>query len=525
MNLIRFTISNGGEYSDETVLRLLEIATTNLDAQLDARKLIPSNPSIPQLYTITEDLSNSAINSLPENTDGVIVPMGITAQSGNFTITPILQTLETGRRIYLTDNNNATEIEIKQGVGYNFYYAGGTNNNRFELRFEMNHAPIVNVPLEDKSILEDAEFIYTMPAETFTDIDEGDIINYQAHLFSETAMPEWLNFNNITQTFTGTPKNENVGTYTIEIIATDSYDKTVSQTFDIEVINVNDAPYLNIPIEDNSTLEDAEFIYTMPAETFADIDEGDIINYQARLLNETVMPEWLSFNHTTKIFSGTPENENVGTYTIEIIATDSYDETVSDVFDIKVINVNDAPYLNISIEDVIINANENYQFSIANNTFIDVDENDILRYNTSETGSSILPSWLSFNNEKRTFFAEPTNIDVGEYSILVEAIDQLGAYDTDEFMITVIGTTNINDLNNNITISPNPTSGIFNINVNQNIKDKYVVLIYDNTGKRLMEINTSNKTCEIDLSEYALGIYSLSIIIGDKIYHKKVILK
>ena len=181
--------------------------------------------------------------------------------------------------------------------------------------------------------------------------------------------------------------------------------------------------------------------------------------------------------------------------------------------------------MNIPIEDKVINANENYKFSIANNTFIDEDENDILQYNTTETGNSILPRWLSFDNQSIMFVATPTNKDVGKYSILVKAIDQLGAYDTDEFTVTVLGTTNINDLDNNINISPNPTSGLFNINVNQDIKDKYFVQIYDNTGKRLIEINTSNNVCEIDISEYASGVYSILVIIGDEIYHKKVIIQ
>ena len=69
-----------------------------------------------------------------------------------------------------------------------------------------------------------------------------------------------------------------------------------------------------------------------------------------------------------------------------------------------------------------------------------------------------------------------------------------------------------------ISIYPNPTSGI--INVNNEKSEKYDISITDVNGKMLREINNvKDKTLSIDLSDYPNGIYFIHI---DKELHKVI---
>ena len=67
-----------------------------------------------------------------------------------------------------------------------------------------------------------------------------------------------------------------------------------------------------------------------------------------------------------------------------------------------------------------------------------------------------------------------------------------------------------NNLGNNFTIFPNPTSGKFNIAMatSFNSTEDYTVEIYDSTGKLLLERTMAT---EIDVTDYAAGIYFAKI--------------
>ncbi|MCT7949532.1 putative Ig domain-containing protein [Ancylothrix sp. C2] len=109
-------------------------------------------------------------------------------------------------------------------------------------------APENNTPtagtIASQTATEDTAFNFTIPTGTFADIDAGDSLTYSATLADGSDLPSWLQFNAASQTFSGTPANENVGILTIKLTATDTSNASVSSNFDITVANVNDAPTL-----------------------------------------------------------------------------------------------------------------------------------------------------------------------------------------------------------------------------------------------------------------------------------------
>jgi VCBS repeat-containing protein len=90
-----------------------------------------------------------------------------------------------------------------------------------------NDAPILITPLADKNLTFNKSFSWQMPAGSFTDIDQGDTLDYTATLADGSELPSWLSFDASTQTFSGkTPKA--VGFVDIMITATDKVAATGS---------------------------------------------------------------------------------------------------------------------------------------------------------------------------------------------------------------------------------------------------------------------------------------------------------
>ena len=204
-----------------------------------------------------------------------------------------------------------------------------------------NDAPTAG-SIANQSVNEDAALSFTLPANTFADVDVGDSLTLSATLADGSALPGWLSFNPATGTFSGTPTNGDVGNINIRVTATDNSNASVSSTFVLTVVNTNDAPTAG-SIANQSVNEDAALSFTLPANTFADVDVGDSLTLSATLADGSALPGWLSFNPATGTFSGTPTNGDVGNINIRVTATDSSNALVSSTFVLTVVNTNDAP--------------------------------------------------------------------------------------------------------------------------------------------------------------------------------------
>ncbi len=83
-------------------------------------------------------------------------------------------------------------------------------------------------------------YSYVVTAE---DIDVGDPGTGQSLTFMPVLLPGWLTLNPDGNILAGIPRNEDVGQNSVQIAVTDGTD-TVFQDFTIEVINVNDPPFI-----------------------------------------------------------------------------------------------------------------------------------------------------------------------------------------------------------------------------------------------------------------------------------------
>ena len=156
-------------------------------------------------------------------------------------------------------------------------------------------------------------------------------------LSNGNELPSWLSFAAANMHYSGTPENSDIGTYEIVISASDNSGAFVSENFTIEVLNVNDAPVLNVSAENQNATVGAEFTYVLPANMFSDVDADDVLSYNSELL-----PEWLTFDNSNLIYSGTPTEESE--IDVMITAYDQSLESASDDFTIFV-----SPLVNIGL--------------------------------------------------------------------------------------------------------------------------------------------------------------------------------
>ena len=96
------------------------------------------------------------------------------------------------------------------------------------------------------------------------------------------------------------------------------------------------------------------------------------------------------------------------------------------------------PVLSNPIPDQVATEKAPFSFTIAQDTFTDADEIDVLTYSAALTDGSDLPSWLLFDASMLRFSGTPTSDDIGAYDIRVSVNDGKSDLDVfDDFSIEV----------------------------------------------------------------------------------------
>ena len=249
----------------------------------------------------------------------------------------------------------AADQVITDSFGYTLSDAAGATATAAvsETITGVNDAPLVANLIADQVASEDAAFSFVLPDNTFTDVDAGDTLTYSATCANGSSLPAWVTFNPITRTFSGTPVNGDVGTLRIKVTSADPHGLTAIDIFDVTVANTNDAPILTNPIADQVATDDAAFLFQVPANSFVDMDVGDTLTYEATLANGSVLPFWLTFDASTRDFSGTPGGADVGTITIKVSATDTGGMSASAFLDLQVQRHSDLVLTGTAVSDTL----------------------------------------------------------------------------------------------------------------------------------------------------------------------------
>ena len=130
--------------------------------------------------------------------------------------------------------------------------------------------------------------------------------------------------------------NAEVGDHAVVLTATDGRSKTRNSIFHAHVTNTNDAPTVANAISDQTIAEDSALSFQFASDVFSDVDAGDSLTYTATLADGNTLPSWLSFDASSRTFSGTPSNGDVGAIDVKVTATDGSSATATDTFTLTV---------------------------------------------------------------------------------------------------------------------------------------------------------------------------------------------
>ncbi len=133
-----------------------------------------------------------------------------------------------------------------------------------------------------------------------------------------------------------------------------------------------------------------------------------------------------------------------------------------------------------------------------------------------------------FNSTSKSASHTPTSAGTYTYTVTVTMTGTVGTTSvtsTNTSTVTVIvdDCTGIEKINNKpeLTITPNPSKGIFALNEDFAKTTNYEISIYNSFGEQIMKTKNAST---FDLSEYSNGIYFITIKTEDNtIYNKKII--
>ncbi|MEQ1611897.1 MAG: tandem-95 repeat protein, partial [Hyphomicrobiaceae bacterium] len=282
----------------------------------------------------------------------------------------------------------------------------------------VNDAPTLVIPLAAQTSPEDATWSYQIPVDTFADVD-GDALTLTATLQDGAPLPSWLQLDPTSGVFTGTPPSNFNGTLGVVVLASDGSGQA-SAPLTLTITPLNDAPVVAAPIAPQSSAEDAAWIYTVPAATFADLD-GDQLVLSASLASGAALPSWLTFNVGTQTFAGTPPANFNGIIDVVVAASDGA-ISVATPLTLTVTPVNDAPIVTAPLAVQSSPEDAAWTYTVPAGVFADVD-GDALIYSARMASGTSLPVWLSFDAASLTFAGTPPNNFNGPINLLLTASD------------------------------------------------------------------------------------------------------
>ncbi|MET0333980.1 MAG: hypothetical protein ABW190_06890, partial [Rhizobacter sp.] len=102
-------------------------------------------------------------------------------------------------------------------------------------------------------------------------------------------------------------------------------------------------PVVGAPIVPTLATEAVPYSFTLPSSAFQDDNGEDTMHFSATLADGSPLPAWLTFDATTRTFSGTPSGLDVGKIQIRVTVDDRGGHPVSQTFEMAVAGIPQSP--------------------------------------------------------------------------------------------------------------------------------------------------------------------------------------
>ena len=366
---------------------------------------------------VNEDFGTTTAAILKNDLIGNTTGLSFTAAplSGGVTVN---RSVDTVRIASVADFNGQVKIAMTTSDGSYTLYDTITVTV-----IPVNDAPYVSADVRDTMLNEDAAKTFLMRmSDHFSDVDQDEFA-VQSNVLSGSAV---VTISNDSLYFKPTA-NFN-GNVIVGLMASDG-SLSVSDTFAVQVLPVQDAPYRVVTLRDTSFNEDvSNQLVTKLTPYFSDPD-NDLLTYNVLVLSGVV-----SARVGQDSLYITAQADATGPSSLRISATDG-NTSVYDTITVTVIPVNDAPKLVVSLRDTTLTQNfTRVLVEKLTDNFTDVD-NGTLQYSVTSLTSGLT---ASLGND--SIYVTGSNLAIGTAKITVQASDgSLTARDT--LQITIIDVT------------------------------------------------------------------------------------
>ena len=109
-----------------------------------------------------------------------------------------------------------------------------TTGSSYVIFGQENFAPVLGETIDNKYIITNNPYQLTLNDNVFNDPD-GDTLTYSAVLINGSPLPNWLSFDENSQTFSGTPTQSDAKAIEIKVTATDSFNRSISTNFTLTI--------------------------------------------------------------------------------------------------------------------------------------------------------------------------------------------------------------------------------------------------------------------------------------------------
>ena len=259
------------------------------------------------------------------------------------------------------------------------------------------------------------------------------------------SCPAWLScsFSEMELTLAGTPQNSDVGDNTVTLTATDphpqwqtlnnpeNHQAQATHSFNIAIANVNDAPFVRGQgLRDRCVMRggpgfEDEIKYGHSTGAFGDVDfavdPDEVLNFTKT--TGSVWPNWLNLNAATPsiVSAGAPMDADLSSHTVSVTATDRGGLSVSDSFELTVIEYNEFAETQepaTPIPDQSATEDALFEYTIPNTTFANAQNQAWLSYsavrvNDDGSTSPMSHTWLSFDAAQQSSRAHRPMLTLG----------------------------------------------------------------------------------------------------------------
>ncbi|MEX0270185.1 DUF4347 domain-containing protein [Leptolyngbyaceae cyanobacterium UHCC 1019] len=283
--------------------------TTNEDTTLTGNVITNTTPNGADSDPDNNPFTVATVNGSAANVGtAIFLTNGILTlnANGNFTYTPTANANGSDSFTYTLSDGTFASNTATVGLTIN----------------AVNDAPIVANPLGNQSSPEDTAVNFTIPVNTFSDVDNSTLA-LSASLADNTALPSWLSFDSATGTFSGTPPLNFNGTLALKVTATDAGNLSAASNFNLVITSVNDAPVVST-IADQTTGQNTA---TSPISfTISDVETAaSSLTMTATSSNTALFPNGnivFGGSGANRTLILTPANNQFGTATITVNVSD-----------------------------------------------------------------------------------------------------------------------------------------------------------------------------------------------------------